>query len=189
MEFRLKLRLLAEVRLHSCFDLFQWDPSDFDTGMFVFLQHFFLVSSGKILLPCSYYYSIRSHWFRIDLIHLMFLKLKNTRWRIKNGAILYPGSLSFASLGDENTGSSIDEPRIEIKRRLFKFHDEITSDLTSSSQVAYLKRNIYVLKARVHIKFCKKNRLFDLTGMLILRTEVLSWEFLSLSWNLLDLLL
>ena len=157
MEFRLKLRLLAEVRLHSCFDRFQWDPSDFDTGMFVFLQHFFLVSSGKILLPCSYYYSIRSHWFRIDLIHLMFLKLKNTRWRIKNVAILYPGSLSFASLGDENTGSSIDEPRrIEIKRRLFKFHDEITSDLTSSSQVAYLKRNIYVLKARVHIKFCKK---------------------------------
>lgn len=61
MEFRLKLRLLAEVRLHSCFDLFQWDPSDFDTGMFVFLQLFFLVSSGKILLPCSYYYSIRSH--------------------------------------------------------------------------------------------------------------------------------
>lgn len=58
-----------------------------------------------------------------------------------------PGSLSFASLCDENTGSSIDEPGIEIKRRVFRFHDEITSDLTSSSQVAYLKGNISVLKA------------------------------------------
>lgn len=112
---------------------------------------------------------ISNRFDSFDVFETEEYKMADQKWRI-----LYPGSLSFASLGDENTGSSIEEPRIEMKRRLFKFHDEITSDLTSSSQVAYLKRNIYVLKARVHIKFCKKNRLFDLTGMLILRTEVLS---------------